>query len=348
MNNEKFELSIVIPTYNNTQYLDECIDSILSSGDGFKYEVLFGIDGCDKSLEYFKNKTLPENFKVYLFTENGGPYTIKNTLASISQSDTLMFFDSDDIMNNLMISNTLTNIKKYTCIKPKLINFNEDSGNINLSRSKLFGEGVFSIVKSTFISMNGFEPWICAADSDFMGRLYKSKVSMLHTPEVMFYRRLHSYGLTSRPETGFRSILRSKYARISKQKVGPGNPNKLHIREFSDVSLITGPVEFTKNSELDSRSNLNIVGQLLRPGEPRKRVEPKEINYDSVNKNEGIKQNTVIKNNKLTPKNRQELIDSKKNSNSLNSTSKNMFNNKPNRRLDLPNVNLGRDNLRIN
>lgn len=347
MTNNQFDLSIIIPTYNNVQYLDECIDSIVVSGLGYKYEVLFGIDGCDKSLEYFKNKSLPENFKVFLFTENGGPYTIKNTLASISNSKILMFFDSDDIMGDLMIKNTINHIGVYTCIKPKLINFENSSGNITTKRSKLFGEGVFSIKKDVFIHMNGFEPWICAADSDFMGRLYKTKTPILHTQDVMFYRRIHNSGLTSRPDTGFRSILRSKYARISKNKVGPGNPEKLHVREYKHISSISGPVEFTKNSEFVEPSQINIVGRLLKNGEPRKRIEPKQINYENVNKNQVVKENTSTKNNKLTPKNRQDLIN-KKNTGLLSSTSKNMFNNKPNRRLDLPNINLGRDNLKIN
>lgn len=348
MTDEKFELSIIIPTYNNVQYLDECIESILISGSGFKYEVLFGIDGCDMSLKYFKEKELPKNFRVFLFTENGGPYTIKNTLVTLSRSNTIMFFDSDDIMSELMVGNTIENISKYVCIKPKLINFNDNSGNIDHKRSKQFGEGVFSIRKDVFLNMNGFEPWICAADSDFMGRLYKTKVSILHTPQVMFYRRIHSVGLTSRPDTGLRSILRSKYARISKQKVGPGNPQKLNTRESTELSLISGDVKFTISSDLIMKKQDDIVGRLLQNGEPRKQVEPREINYEEINKNKNIKENTVNKHTKLTPKNRQELIDSKKNSGSLNNTSKNMFNNKPNRRLDLPNVNLGRDNLRIN
>jgi glycosyltransferase involved in cell wall biosynthesis len=347
MNDNQYDVSIIIPTFNNVQYLDECIDSILVSGNGYKYEVLFGIDGCDKTLEYFKSKQLPENFKVFLFTENGGPYTIKNTLASMSKSNTLLFFDSDDIMGELMIGNTISNISKYTCIKAKLLNFNNDSGNIDVKRSKSYGEGVFSIRKETFISMNGFEPWICAADSDFMNRIYKSKVSVLYTQDIMFYRRLHNSGLTTRPDTGFRSILRSKYSRIIKQKVGPGNPDKLNVRNCIHISELNGNVEFTKSPELTTRSSINIVGGLIKTGEPRKRVEVKEINYVSVNKTAPIKETTQVKNNKLTPKNRQELIDTKKNNTSLNNTSKNMFKNKPNRKLDLPSINLGRDNLRI-
>lgn len=342
-----YDLSIIIPTYNNVEYLDECIDSILISGEDIKYEVLFGIDGCDKSLEYFKNKQLPENFNVYLFTENGGPYTIKNTLASMSKSNTLLFFDSDDIMGELMMKNIISKIDKHTCIKLKLINFKNDSGNIDSSRKTSYGEGVFSIKKDVFMSMNGFEPWICAADSDFMNRVNKLKVSIYHTQEVMFYRRLHNSGLTTRSDTGLRSILRGKYSKIMNQKIGIGNPDKLNIRSCVEISLLSGDVELTKSIELSSPPRTNIIGRLLQTGEPRKRVEPGEINYNSVNSNRSIKEDVPVKTTKLIPKNRQELIN-KKNSGSLSSTSRNMFNNKPNKKLDLPNITIGKDNLRIN
>jgi hypothetical protein len=265
----------------------------------------------------------------------------------MSESNILLFFDSDDIMDEKMIPNTISNSDKYTCIKVKLVNFNNDSGNIDMKRSKSYGEGVFSIKKETFISMNGFEPWICAADSDFMNRVYKSKIPTLYTQEVMFYRRLHNLGLTARPDTGLRSILRSKYVRIMRQKMGHGNPDRFNIRECKEISLILDPVDFTKTQELVLHKRIDVVGKLLQNGQPRKQVEPREINYNLINKDKSPKQSGPIKNGKLPPKNRQELID-KKNTGTLSSTSRNMFNNKPNRKLDLPNINVGRDNIRIN
>jgi glycosyltransferase involved in cell wall biosynthesis len=342
MSHEIYDLSIIIPTYNNTEYLDECINSILDSGDGFNYEVLFGIDGCEKTFDYFKSKELPDNFKVYIFEENGGPYTIKNTLASISNSRRLMFFDSDDVMGKEMIRNTIENIGTYVCIKPKYVDFTQTIN--NSSKNQNFGEGVFSIKKDFFLNMNGFEPWICAADSDYMIRLRKSKTKILQTEDILFYRRIHNNGLTSKPETGYRSILRQKYVRMTNNKVGIGNPESLSTRLYRDINSITSPIEFTENkSMVDNSDKINI---LLTSDQKRKRVEKVEINYNDINKTkETIK--TVRKDVKLTPNDRQKLIDNKKNSKSLNNVSKSLFKHKPNRRLDLPNVNLGRDNLRI-
>ena len=51
-------VSICIPTFNNTKYLKDCLDSVYLSGENFEYEVLIGIDGCENTLEYIKTLKL--------------------------------------------------------------------------------------------------------------------------------------------------------------------------------------------------------------------------------------------------------------------------------------------------
>ena len=43
-------ISVIIPTFDNIEYIDETLDSIYKSGKNFDYEILIGIDGCNKSL----------------------------------------------------------------------------------------------------------------------------------------------------------------------------------------------------------------------------------------------------------------------------------------------------------
>ena len=88
-----------------------------------------------------------------------------------------------------MVEVIMDNIDRYDCIKPKFTNFDDNNNNIIKGRNE-YGEGVFAIKKDLFLTMNGFEPWMCAADSDFMGRLYKRKPRILHTPDSLFKRRI--------------------------------------------------------------------------------------------------------------------------------------------------------------
>ena len=107
-------LSIVVPVYNVSKYLKECLDSI--SNQSFKYfEVILVNDGStDNSLDIlneYANKD--DRFKVYTKT-NGGLSSARNYGIQYVNGDYLTFLDSDDyielntyqeMMDNLIINN---------------------------------------------------------------------------------------------------------------------------------------------------------------------------------------------------------------------------------------------------
>jgi glycosyltransferase involved in cell wall biosynthesis len=99
--------TIVIPTYKNTLYLQECLDSVLLSVKNLDCEIIVGIDGCKETLNYIKTKKFDNRIRFYFFEKNVGPYIIKNSLCSISNSEIILFFDSDDIMNENMVADML-------------------------------------------------------------------------------------------------------------------------------------------------------------------------------------------------------------------------------------------------
>lgn len=272
-------LSIIIPTYNNVKFIDECIESIQNSNTNNNFEILIGIDGCVETKDYLLNQILPKNIKLFYFKDTLGPYTIKNTLATISTSNNLLFFDSDDIMNTNMIETILNGLNKYICVKPKF----EEFGDKSLGGPK-FGEGVFGIRKDVFLSMNGFEPWKMGADSDFMGRLYKKRVSILHTSQVLFKRRVHPGSLTNRKDTGMRSPLRAHYAKLSMNKKGDGNPSVLNIREYIDITVDSDIVLDSNSLVKEKNLSLKLLNKPSNVVIPKKEVETKEIDYDLVNK----------------------------------------------------------------
>jgi glycosyltransferase involved in cell wall biosynthesis len=307
-------LSIIIPTYDNVDFLDELFESIYRNKTSISFEVLIGIDGCEKTKDYIENKEFPVNFSFYYFKINDGPYKIKNTLSEIAEFDKILFFDSDDIMVENCIESIHKYLDKYECIKPKFVNFKDNNGNRVFDKVKgQYGEGVFGIDKKLFLSMNGFEGWKCAADSDFMGRIYKSKRKVGLTNEVLFNRRLHSGSLTKRKDTGYSSSLRGKYFSMSKKKTYFGPLPFLSKNEFQVLNTKTKEwenlVKINPTDESDPISDIKKKKQELiecvfndRP----KDVVPKEIkkiNYDRVNNNTNIKTisnlNSALKKAKL-------------------------------------------------
>ena len=212
-------LSVVIPTYRNVEFFPELVDSIIKSNFNQEYEVLIGIDSCYDTLNYIYETQFPSNFNFFFFENKKGPYIIKNTLTELSKFDKILFFDSDDIMMPSLMSEVYSYLDNYGMIKPKYINFTDKNNSREFKKEgSQFGEGVFGIRKSLFLEINGFEGWEVAADSDFMGRYYKTNNSVLHTQSILFHRRLHENSLTIHPDTGLSSRIRGQYHLQSKRK----------------------------------------------------------------------------------------------------------------------------------
>jgi len=334
-----YDLSIIISTFKNTQYLNDCFNSIIESIGNKSVEVLIGIDSCLETYEFVLGKEFPSNFRFYFFEENNGPYIVFNTLSELSKSENIMFFGSDDIMDKNMVEDTINSLNSYSCFKPKYVDF-KDGGKIDLKSKKFIGEGVFGIKKSIFEQMNGFEPWMCAADSDFMGRLYKKRYRLKISNKLNFYRRVHHNSLTNRKDTGMISQLRATYAKTSKNKKGDGNPDRLYTRDFVMVGINTIIVD-TKNNEYYNHRKSQL-DKVLTPT-PRKVVDKQITKKDPVTSDrlETLFQNKpelvrTIKTNK--PQDRQELINKK---NNTNNTIKELFPSKPNRREGKNFINFG-------
>jgi glycosyltransferase involved in cell wall biosynthesis len=109
---DKVRLSVIIPCYNSGDYLSEAIESVhLSEGD-YKYEIIIIDDGSTDSgtLELLK-KISTENIKV-IHQENRGPASARNTGIRESQSEYILFLDSDNKVKTEFISTAINIFEK--------------------------------------------------------------------------------------------------------------------------------------------------------------------------------------------------------------------------------------------
>jgi glycosyltransferase involved in cell wall biosynthesis len=323
----KTQISIIVPTYNNIEYIDECLHSIVESSKDYEYEILVGIDHCEKTLSYVKGKEFYGNIRFFYFEKNVGPYVIKNTLSKLSNCDILLFFDSDDIMCKTMVETIIRLQKNNDFVKPMSLDFKHGNNPyiMNLKPTNTYGEGVFSIKKELFLSMNGFEGWRCAADSDFMGRLYKNKRTFNYTPEIVFYRRVHPESLTQQSGTNMSSSMRAKYASVSKNRQDFGPLPKLSTENYYEfLKKIIKPIEgFDKKrgktskekmmeslaktkpfnlQKKDNKPDYDVINNLLNKKDvyhPSKNVKPVKENTP-VNRNDlfEIKKGTLAEQNR--------------------------------------------------
>ena len=283
-------LSIIIPTFSNTIFIDECLSSIIKSVGSLDCEILVGIDNCEKTLSLIKHRVFDSRIRFFYFHHNVGPYIVKNSLVMESNSETILFFDSDDVMGETMVNEILKLQSFSDFVRPKYLNFNKTvpTTNTPIGKEKLFGEGVFSIKKSIFLSMNGFEGWRTSADTEFMGRLYKNSRKSINTPTVLFYRRIHENSLTQSKQTGYGSRVRSNYNSLIGNKTTFGPLSHFSTSPFYEVS-----VEKLKTPEVfdEIKHKRQIVSNVL-DNILNKTVPPKSsIDYNSINnviKNKGV------------------------------------------------------------
>jgi glycosyltransferase involved in cell wall biosynthesis len=227
-------LSIIIATYDVSDYLDQCIESILKQYVDFEYEIIIGIDGCNNTLNHIKNSELYKSLKVFYFDKNSGPFMVKNNLINESIYDNILFFDSDDIMSDGILKKIYDMSDESNMI---LLNF-KDFTNDDVNNTKLgikTAHGVFYIKKDIFISMNGFENWRCGADTEFIKRYYWNNFQYTKLKDVCFLRRIHDNNLTVKSETRFGSIIRKESVRCinerTKDKNWP-NPELIKLSYF--------------------------------------------------------------------------------------------------------------------
>lgn len=236
-----------------------------------------------------------------------------------------------------MISDIMYHMEISDFCKPMYVDFN-DSQNINeitITQTNKYGEGVFSIKKNIFIEMNGFEGWRCAADSDFMNRLYKNNRKYSFTKEINFFRRIHKNSLTQSSNTSGGSELRAKYYGISSNRKNFNPLPQLITNHFYEIPLNRFQIELPKDDTHHKTNRLKLLNELINGSSK----ESKTVDYSSLSGILNKESYNPQVSNKIrvnTPNKEKEFFNLKDDSNSR--TTQQLSNIKPNRRKNSPNI----------
>ncbi|MCA9021127.1 MAG: glycosyltransferase family 2 protein, partial [Planctomycetaceae bacterium] len=91
--------SIIVPTYNSHNFLENCLKSILSQRiDPFTYEVII-VDDCSTDMTIPLAQTysnLFHHFHIVKLNENVGPGSARNAGIEHASGEWIVFVDSDD------------------------------------------------------------------------------------------------------------------------------------------------------------------------------------------------------------------------------------------------------------
>lgn len=109
------KVSIIVPVYNTSKYLEECLDSLVNQTyDRDLLDIVCVDDGStDNSLEILKQYKSKYSCIKVIHQENGGLSSARNTGLSNSIGDVVTFIDSDDYLSSDTIEKAVKAKEEY-------------------------------------------------------------------------------------------------------------------------------------------------------------------------------------------------------------------------------------------
>lgn len=122
------DVSIIVPSYNSEDYIQDCLESILSQNNiDITYEIII-IDDCstDSTFSIIKEyeKEYAEKIRIYQTYRNSGPGIARNIGLRENKGKWILFLDSDDKLASNSLGILSKYFKKHYSNKHDLIGFN--------------------------------------------------------------------------------------------------------------------------------------------------------------------------------------------------------------------------------
>ena len=217
MNSQNLEFSIIIPTYNRSEPLKQCLQSIANLDYPCdRFEVIVVDDGSNVALEPVVT-TFQEQIDITLLRqENAGPAAARNRGAAQAQGQFLAFTDDDcqptanwltqfakrfatapqSMLGGQTINALVSN--PYSTASQKLIDYLYQYYNPAQGKEAFFASNNIAMPTANFRALGGFDisfPLAAAEDRDFCDR-WNSQFPMLYVPEAQV-NHYHNLSLAS-------------------------------------------------------------------------------------------------------------------------------------------------------
>jgi glycosyltransferase involved in cell wall biosynthesis len=171
MYSESFSISVIVPVYNGSHFLNRCLDAIFSSNYQ-KFEVIVVDDGStDDSAEIARSKgatVLSSEFR------QSGPAAARNVAAQKATGDILLFVDADVVLKKNTLAKIAADFEQNPDISALFGSYDDEPGEKNfLSQYKnlqhhfvhqnsnreasTFWAGLGAVRRNVYLSVGGFD-----------------------------------------------------------------------------------------------------------------------------------------------------------------------------------------------
>lgn len=198
----KPQVSIIVPCYNQSQYLDEALNSVLVQSYT-NWECIIVNDGSTDNTEEITLKWENKDSRfIYLKKKNGGLSAARNSGITISKSRYIIPLDADDILGKNYIKLALKEFSLDGTLKvvySKGLKFGKEKGLLsltpfslkNLSRNcMIFASAMFK--KEDWSRVGGYDEKMIYGweDWEFWIAILKNGGNVKRIEEVCFYYRI--------------------------------------------------------------------------------------------------------------------------------------------------------------
>lgn len=195
-------VSVIVPCYNQAQYLKEALDSVLGQTYN-NWECIIVDDGSTDNCKVISDLYINEDqrFK-YIYQENAGLSSARNSGIKTCSGEFILPLDADDIIGRTYIQKGIeafafdSKIKLVYCKAEKFgltngcWNLKEYSFNELLTENIIFCSAIFR--KSSYSETNGYDESMVNGheDWDFLLQLLSSDDLVYRMDEVNFFYRI--------------------------------------------------------------------------------------------------------------------------------------------------------------
>ena len=245
------KVSIIVPVYNAKKYLKDCIDSILKQS--FQdFDLILVDDGStDGSIELCRAYADDYARINLICKENGGISSVRNIgvnwAIDNSDSDFILFIDSDDLMKKNLLERVIISQKEnnadIVCFGFEMVNdnlenlgwgstqatdfeiFNPDKRFLPLLPPYDYGDYVWNkLFKKTLFSNISFPEGMTLEDTYTTYKFFNNAKTVVLLPDRLYIYRRHSDSITTkggaRAKSDFFEATRQKYNFISENYSG--------------------------------------------------------------------------------------------------------------------------------
>lgn len=108
-------ISVIVPVYNTSKYLDECIDSLIRQNYRNLQIILVNDGSTDDSLQICLKYKDRDNRIEVIDQQNGGLSSARNSGLKAAFGDYISFVDSDDKIHEDMLNTLYEILERYNC-----------------------------------------------------------------------------------------------------------------------------------------------------------------------------------------------------------------------------------------